>query len=63
MSENTNKLSAQQLIEYIANDYVELSQDKILWQRNDHIRICREWLAVENKGASVPVSQEPTSDF
>ena len=44
MSEYTRQLSAEQLIAYIANDYVELSHDKVLWQRNDHMKICREWL-------------------
>ena len=49
MSEYTKQLTAQQLIEYIASDYVELSHDKVLWQRNEHIQICREWLE-HNKG-------------
>jgi hypothetical protein len=44
MSKYTKKLTAKQLIEYIACDYVELSYDKVLWQRNDHMNICREWL-------------------
>jgi hypothetical protein len=44
VSEYTNMLTARQLIECIANDYVELSHEKILLQRNDYIRWCREWL-------------------
>ena len=44
MSKYTKELTAEQLIEYIARDYVELSHDKVLWQRNDHMNICREWL-------------------
>ena len=40
----TNALTARQILEMIANDYVELSHDKIVWQRNDYMRICREWL-------------------
>ena len=44
MSEYTKQLTAEQLIEYIARDYVELSHEKVLLQRNDHINICREWL-------------------
>lgn len=44
MSEYTRQLSAQELIEYIANDYVELSHEKIRIQRDDYIRICQEWL-------------------
>lgn len=49
MSEYTKRLTAEQLISYIANDYVELSHEKIEWQRNDHIRICKEWLKEHNK--------------
>lgn len=44
MSEYTKKLTAEQLIRFIANDYVELSYEKVLWQRNEYIEICREWL-------------------
>ena len=44
MSEYTKNLTARQLISYIANDYVELSHDKVLWQRDDFMKICREWL-------------------
>ena len=44
MSEYTKNLTAEQLIHYIASDYVELSQDKVVWQRNDFMRICQQWL-------------------
>jgi len=44
MSEYTKNLTAEQLIHYIASDYVELSHDKVVWQRNDFMRICQEWL-------------------
>lgn len=44
MSEYTKSLTAEQLIEYIANDYRELSIDKIRWQRDDFQNICQEWL-------------------
>jgi hypothetical protein len=44
MSEYTKNLTAEQLIKYIATDYVELSYEKIATQRNDHIKMCREWL-------------------
>ena len=44
MSEYTKSLTAEDLIRYIANDYVELSHDKVVWQRNDFMRICQEWL-------------------
>jgi hypothetical protein len=36
---------AIQVIETIANEYVELSNDKIKWQNGDHIRWCKEFLA------------------
>lgn len=44
MSKYTRELTAEQVIAYIANDYVELSHDKVRWQRDDYIKICREWL-------------------
>jgi len=44
MSEYTNQLTAVQIIEYIANDYVELSHDKVRLQRDDYMKICRAWL-------------------
>lgn len=43
-SEYTNRLTAEQLIQWIAADYVELSHDKVLWQRNSYIRVCRDWI-------------------
>jgi hypothetical protein len=49
MSEYTRLLTAEQLIAYIARDYVELSEEKVLWQRNEFIRLCREWLEYNNK--------------
>lgn len=50
MSEYTKQLTAEELISYIANDYVELSHEKVLWQRNHYIKICREWLDHNNSG-------------
>ncbi len=44
MSDYTKNLTAEELIRYIANDYVELSHDKVLLQRNEYIQICREWI-------------------
>ena len=49
MSEYTRILTAEQLIAYIARDYVEQSHEKVLWQRNDHMNICREWLEYNDK--------------
>lgn len=44
MNSYIKDLTAEQLIAYIANDYIELSQEKIAWQRDEYIKICREWL-------------------
>lgn len=35
---------AVRLIQFIANDYYELSHDKIKWQRDDHMNRCRKFL-------------------
>ena len=35
---------AIKLIKFIASDYVELSDDKVLWQRNDYIKRCHKFL-------------------
>ena len=56
MSKYTIQLSAEELIEYIATDYVELSHDKVRIQRDDYQKICREWLAhrhqTQNQGVN-----------
>jgi hypothetical protein len=44
MSNYTKELTAEQLIYFIANDRPELSHEKVLCQRNEYIKICREWL-------------------
>jgi len=44
MSAYTKALTAEQLIQYIANDRPELSHDKVRWQRDHYIKICHEWL-------------------
>ena len=44
MSRYTNQLSAEDLIYAIARDYVELSNDKVRMQRDDHMRWCSDWL-------------------
>ncbi len=43
MTSYTNALTAEQLIRLIANDYIELSYDKAMWQRDYYIKICRDW--------------------
>ena len=49
MSKYTDMLTAEQLIRFIATDYVELSYEKAIWQRNDHIFICKTWIEHQNK--------------
>jgi len=49
MTEYTKNLTAEQLIHFIATDYIELSYEKIVWQRDDHMKICREWLANQHE--------------
>ncbi len=44
MTSYTNSLTAEQLIQIIANDYVELSHDKVVSQRDYHMKICGDWL-------------------
>lgn len=44
MSDYTDNLTAEGLIAYIARDYLELSYDKIRWQRDDWRKICQSWL-------------------
>lgn len=34
---------AVKLIEFIANDYYELSHEKIKWQRDDHMKRCQKF--------------------
>jgi hypothetical protein len=44
MNEYIEQLTARQVIEMIANEWVELSHDKVRIQRDDHIRWCKKWL-------------------
>jgi hypothetical protein len=46
MSQYTNSRTAIQLIDYISRDYVELSHDKIRIQRDDFMKICKDWMRV-----------------
>jgi len=49
-------LTARQVIEMIANEYIELSHDKIKLQRDDHIRWCKSWLDL-NPVIETPLEQ------
>lgn len=60
MTQYTDSLSAEDLIRYIANDYVELSHEKIKWQRDDFMKICRDWLSVRE--AATPVENRLVYD-
>lgn len=66
MSDYTKQLTAEQLIAYIANSYIELSHDKALYQRNHYVQICREWLKhrIQDEEPSEHVPLNPTKyDF
>ena len=49
-------LTARQVIEMIANEYYELSHDKIKLQRDDHVRWCKQWLEL-NPVVETPMQQ------
>jgi hypothetical protein len=49
-------LTARQVIEMIANEYYELSHDKIKLQRDDHLRWCKKWLEL-NPVIETPLQQ------
>ncbi len=45
LDEAANELdAARQVIQSIANEQIELSNDKIKWQNGDHIRWCKDYL-------------------
>ena len=51
-TEYTNNLTAEELIAYIANQYIEMSLQPAYYQRNDIVKSCQEWLkanSVEDK--------------
>jgi len=58
MTEYTKNLTAEQLIHFIATDYIELSHEKIVWQRDDHMKICCEWLANHYKNDDLEKTDE-----
>ena len=35
-------MTAEQFVQYVATDFIELSQEKVLIQRNDYVRIARQ---------------------
>jgi hypothetical protein len=49
-------LTARQVIEMIANEYYELSHDKIKLQRDDQVRWCKKWLEL-NPVIETPLQQ------
>lgn len=58
MSEFTNGLPAVDLIAAIATDKVETTPAKIKEQRDDFIRICKEWLEINDLEALSRANQE-----
>ena len=50
----------RQALHIIANDYVELSHDKVHWQRDDHMKIARKALEESYGYADKPI--EPLSN-
>jgi hypothetical protein len=52
MNDYIEQLTARQVIEMIANEWVELSHDKVRIQRDDHIRWCKKWLETHPEGSS-----------
>ena len=44
----TNGLTAEELIYLIANDYYEMSHDKIKIQRDYFMKMCGDWLNHQN---------------
>ena len=38
----------KELVRFIANDYYELSHDKVKWQHNDWYRRCRKLIEEDN---------------
>jgi hypothetical protein len=56
MNEYIEQLTERQVIEMIANEYIELSHDKIRLQRDDHIRWCQKWLELN------PVIESPLDE-
>jgi hypothetical protein len=56
MNEYIEQLTERQVIEMIANEYIELSHDKIRIQRDDHIRWCKKWLELN------PVRESPLDE-
>ena len=49
-------ITARHLIEMIANEYIELSHDKVRLQRDDHIKWCKQWLE-QNEPVRTPLEQ------
>ena len=51
-TEVLKNMTAEEVLKVIATDWVELSQEKIRIQRDDHMTLARKWLALQN-GAEV----------
>jgi len=60
MNDYIEQLNERQIIEMIANEYIELSHDKIKIQRDDHIRWCKRWLELNPVTYRNPLEQVRT---
>ena len=49
-----SEYTARQIIEMIANEYIELSHDKIKLQRDDHVRWAKDWLKANPNTNGMP---------
>jgi hypothetical protein len=53
----------RQALRYIANDYVELSHDKVRWQRDDHMKMAGKALAESYKNEELEEPKPLNDDF
>lgn len=63
MRNYTNQMTAEDLIRYIAYDYVELSHEKVEHAYHEHMQMCREWLVCNTMEQESDEIAELNSDF
>lgn len=49
-------------VRMVANDYVELSHDKVRWQRDDYMKIARQLLTKHNPPTCEEAEDTPLDD-
>ena len=47
--ENGRLQKYEKMVQFIANDYYELSYDKVKWQHNDWYKRCRKLIEEDNE--------------